>query len=124
MSQTRKWPYPQPAAFGATEMVPFRSAGSDTGLDRGDALSLSPDRCEVRANVANKEVILRIDFGTGPYPNHGWKFEQGPTRGIVKQITDLGGNWREVVLRVPVNQALDPTAAVKFTTSSRSVEDL
>ncbi len=88
----------------------------------GDALSLSPDRCEVRANVANKEVILRIDFGTGPYPNHGWKFEQGPTRGIVKQITDLGGNWREVVLRVPVNDALDPTAAIKFTTSSRSVE--
>ncbi len=119
-SQMAVPPNPPPAA--PPRWFHFDPPDPTPGGGVGDTFDLSPDRCAVGAIKDNKEVILTIDFGGGPYPDHGWKFEQGPIRGIVSKIADLGAGRRELVLRIRVNEALDPAAPIKFTTSNRSVE--
>ena len=88
----------------------------------GSTLTVWPDRCEVFSGKSFKEVQLTIDFVTGRYPSKGWRFEQGTVKGIVPEVKNPQGTKRDVVLRMPVDQALDPTLNIKFITSSRAVE--
>jgi hypothetical protein len=88
----------------------------------GSTLTVSPDRCEVFSGKSFKEVHLTIDFVTGRFPSEGWRFEQGTFKGIVSEVKNPVGTKRDVVLRMAVDQALDPTLNIKFLTSSRAVE--
>ncbi|MCX6606713.1 MAG: hypothetical protein NTV52_24450 [Acidobacteria bacterium] len=85
-------------------------------------LAVSPDHCDVLAEGKYKQVRLTVDFGAGPYPVDGWRFEQGTTKGILSKVQNPVGQRRDLVLRMTVDQTLDVTLPIKFMTSSQSVE--
>jgi hypothetical protein len=85
-------------------------------------LAVSPDRCEVFSGSGYKQVLLKVDFGMGPFPAGGWRYEQGTTKGIVQKVLNPVGSRRDLQLRLKVDEQLDVTQPIKFKTSSESVE--
>jgi hypothetical protein len=105
-----------PSAAGSRRFR-FAPTAAPIWKEGSSTLSASPDRCEVFSRLDYKDVHLTIDFTGGIFPSKGWKFEQGTVKGLVLEVKNPAANRRDVVLRLPVDHALNPAIAIKFMTT-------